>query len=171
MGKIRGLAVVVALALASSGGAHGAEVKRGLNGFVGGLLGASAVNEGVGTGVGFGLNGGYFFSGAFGMGALLRASNHGRDVSSFFLALQGLFRFADVLPGLYLGASLGSGKFTFLDQEGNTALAYGAKAAFDYPISRDQDVTIGIDLDVMFTEPGVSLLSVFSPMLTAKWWF
>lgn len=171
MSRHRGNRIWIALGLLVAIPASGAEVKRGLDGYIGGLLGASSVNQGVGTGVGFGLNGAYFFSDYFGIGAGLRAANHDRDVSSFFFAAQGLFRFADVLPGLHLGASLGTGRFSFLDQEGDTAFAYGLKAAFDYPVAQNESVTLGIDLDVTFTEPGISLLTVFSPMLTAKWWF
>lgn len=151
---------------------HGAELITGTRGYVGGMLGLPSVNEGIGTGLGFGFNGAYFLPQRpnWGLGAFFRGADHRQGVTAFFYGVEGLYRFADVLPGLLVGVVLGSGKFTLDGVPGNRAFTYGFKAAYDYPISRTP-VTVGVDASVNWLKPGNTVLNVFNPMITIRYWF
>lgn len=151
--------------------AQSAELKSGQSGFFGAGLGVSSVNQSVGTGFAFSLNGGYFLKGSdVGIGAFLRSSSHSQDVTSFFFGIEGLYRFTALLPGLSGGVMIGSGKFSLQQTPGDTAFAYGVKAAYDYPLSADP-LSVGVDLSLNWVEPGTKLLTVFSPIATVKYWF
>lgn len=140
-------------------------------GYLGGMLGLSSVNNGVGTGLGFGLQGAYFLNEKWGVGAFLRAANHNANISSFFYAAQALYRLDDFVPHLLAGGTLGAGRFSFSGNTGNSALLLGLLLAYDHPVSTQHPITVGGEFSVGFTEPGSTMLTILSPMVTAKWWF
>ena len=138
--------------------------------FASGQIGLSSVNNDVGSGVAFGIEGGYFMYENWGLGAYLRAGNHSNDITSFFFGIEGLYRNPIPLGGLTAGLTLGSGKFTAQGLSGNSALAYGVKAAYDYDLD-DQPISLGADLSITWCKPGDTMLTTVSHLLTAKWWF
>lgn len=144
---------------------------EGHPGFVGGLLGLSSVNNNVGTGIGWGLNGGYFFHENWGVGAFIRGGNHDNGITSFFLGAEALYRLTTFVPGIHLGATLGSGKFSAGGYSGTNNFTYGLKIAYDHLISDTYPITLGADLELLFTKPANDTLTVFNPVVTAKWWF
>ena len=83
----------------------------------------------MGTGIGYGLNGGLFLTDHFGVGAFIRGGNHDRGITSFFYGAEALARFAAVMPGLHFGASIGSGKFSAGGFSGSSSFTWGVKAA------------------------------------------
>lgn len=149
-----------------------APIKSGYDGYVGGLLGFSSASDNVGTGIGFGVQAGYFAFENFGLGAYLRAANHSGDPapSTFILTAEGLYRFVDILPGLHLGLELGSAKLS-TPGASDTSFAWGGKAAYDLTLSEEYPVTVGVDLNLVFSEIGTETLSIFTPMVSAKYWF
>jgi hypothetical protein len=138
--------------------------------FVSAQLGISSVNNDIGSGIAFGVEGAYFPRPEYGGGAFLRAGNHSNDITSFFFGVEGLYRPAMFVEGLTLGATLGSGKFTAQGLSGDSALAFGLKGAYDYRLLT-QPISLGLDLSVTWCKPGDSMLTTVSPLLTAKWWF
>ena len=134
------------------------------------LLGTSSVNENIGFGFAFGLEGGAFFLNSLGLGGYLRSSNHSDDISSFFFGFGILYRDNNFFENLTLGAYLGSGKFTSQGQSGNSATALSLKIAYDYPFL-NHSLSLGGDLSFTWCEPGDTLLTAVSPMLNVKWWF
>ncbi len=163
---------LLALSVCGSIGSDARAENVRADGFVGGLLGVSSANKNIGTGIGFGLNAGYFFHTNFGVGAFLRSANHDHDISSFFVGAEGLFRFTDTLPGLHLGVILGSGKFSNPAVDSSNSFAYGAKITYDYLLSTTvPGVSVGVDLSWMLTEPVNEVITTFSPMITGKFWF
>ncbi|MBU6375947.1 MAG: hypothetical protein KGQ59_08135, partial [Bdellovibrionales bacterium] len=138
--------------------------------FVGINLGSSSVSDDVGSGPAFGLEGGALILPHLGLRGFLRAGSHSDDITSFFFGFDILYRFSESLTGFSTGASLGSGKFSSGGASGNSALAYGAKALYDYQIPTTH-VTLGGDLSMTWCKPGNTTLSNVSPVLTAKWWF
>jgi hypothetical protein len=140
------------------------------NRFVSAQLGLSSVNNDIGSGVAFGVEGAFFPQPEYGGGAFLRAGNHSNDITSFFFGVEGLYRPSLFLEGITLGATLGSGKFTAQGLSGDSALAFGLKGAYDYRLV-SQPISLGIDLSVTWCKPGDTTLTTVSPLLTAKWWF
>src|SRR5687767_14645304 len=59
-----------------------AEPLEGKRGFGGGFLGFSSVDHSIGTGVGFGVDAGYFLSPMWGVGAFLRSANHNNSIGT-----------------------------------------------------------------------------------------
>lgn len=168
MGKLR----IVWLSLwALSAPCHAAGVTTEGRLYAGGILGVSWIptetrpvgtsqstpGTAVGTGVGYGLQAGYFLSRNVGAGAFIRSGNHDRGISPFFYGLEGLYRFTSLLPGLHAGLDLGSGRFSAGGFKGKRNLAYGARVAHDIPISLEYPLTIGLDL-------GVLLMGVENPV-------
>jgi hypothetical protein len=77
-----------------------------------------------------------------------------------------------MIPGLSAGAMLGASKFSQSGAPNNGFnITFGLKAAYDYPVSSTYPVTVGADLTVNWVKPGDTMLTVFTPFLTAKWWF
>jgi hypothetical protein len=151
-------------------GAHTTFAQEPNHRFVSAQLGLSSVNNDIGSGVAFGVEGAYFPRPEFGGGAFLRAGNHSNDITSFFFGVEGLYRPAMFVEGVTLGATLGSGKFTAQGLSGDSALAFGLKGAYDYRLLT-QPISLGLDLSVTWCKPGDSMLTTVSPLLTAKWWF
>ena len=163
----RSLAAFVTLALLPLH-SFGADAAGGR--FVSAQLGVSSVNNDIGSGVAFGVEGGLFPWEDWGAGAFLRAGNHSNDITSFFFGIEGLYKASLLVNGLTLGATVGSGKFTSQGLSGDSALAIGIKAAWDYHLS-SQPISLGGDLSVTWCKPGDSMLTTVAPLLTAKWWF
>ncbi len=138
--------------------------------FASAQIGMSSVSDDIGSGIAFGVEGGYFFHENFGAGAFLRAGDHSEDITSFFFGIEGLYRPTLPFDGLTLGATLGSGKFSAQNLSGDSAIALGLKAAFDYRLT-SQPISLGLDLSVTWCEPGDTTLTTVAPLLTAKWWF
>ncbi|NDD91945.1 hypothetical protein EBZ37_07665 [bacterium] len=163
----RTLILFVALALPWTSISH---AQQGHSRFVGANLGITSVSNDVGSGVAFGIEGGYFFLPYLGVKGFLRAGNHSNDITSFFFGIDGLYRFNPELTGLSVGLSLGSGKFSADGMSGNSALAYGIKTVYDYLLP-NQNITLGAELSITWCEPGDTVLTNVSPLLTIKWWF
>lgn len=140
------------------------------NRFVAAQLGFSSVNNDIGSGIAFGVEGAFFPQPEYGGGAFLRAGNHSNDITSFFFGIEGLYRPSALLDGITIGATLGSGKFTAQGLSGDSALAFGIKGAYDHRLV-NQPVSLGFDLSVTWCKPGDTMLTTASPLLTAKWWF
>ncbi|MBC7691321.1 MAG: outer membrane beta-barrel protein [Methylotenera sp.] len=167
---------LTALCLCSAPAAR-ADIQGGKsNVFVGAMLGITSANQSFGTGIGFGINGGYFFDPAFGIGANLKQANFDNNLSATLVAVEGLYRVGEA-PGLHLGVDLGTAKFStgsigpFAGSTSSTSFAYGLKAAYDYVMSYPSNFSLGADLSVMLTKPGTETITIFNPMATAKIWF
>jgi hypothetical protein len=138
--------------------------------FASAQLGYSTVSDDIGSGIAFGIEAGAKVWNNWGLGAFLRAGNHSNDITSFFFGIEGLYHPDVILDGLTLGVTAGSGKFTAQGLSGDSAFAFGAKAAYDYHFSQ-QPVSLGVDLSVTWCKPGDTMLTTVSPLLTGKWWF
>lgn len=150
---------------------HAAEFRQDSKGYAGAMLGLSSVDNGVGTGLGFGLDAGFFLNDSWGVGAFLKSANHDHDVTQFTYAAEGIYRVA-MFPGLSAGAMLGASKFSQGDAPNNGFnITFGLKAAYDFPVSTSYPITVGADLAVNWVKPADTMLTVFTPFLTAKWWF
>lgn len=163
-------ALSLTILFAGNGVARAQDVRTDSMGYVGGLLGISSVSDNVGTGIGYGVHAAYFFQEFWGVGAFIRGGNHNNGISSFFFGGEALYRFAEVVKGMQVGAIVGGGKFTAGGFTGNTAIAFGGKISYDYPLSRDQPITAGIDFSLVFTKPGDQTLTVWTPLVSLKWW-
>ena len=178
----------IALGLLASATTNAADSNTGNQSYIGGLVGLSAVptdiksatattGPSVGSGVGYGLNGGYFFVPSVGLGAYIRGGNQDHGITSFFVGAEGLYRFADSLPGLQLGAAIGSGKFSGGGFAGYNNFTFGFKAAYDYPISSQYPLSLGIDLGLTWMSATNSLVgdsityTIWNPAATLKLWF
>lgn len=161
-----GVSVLAAL-IAGTSASH---AQQSNHRFVSAQLGISSVNNDIGSGIAFGVEGAYFPRPEFGGGAFLRAGNHSNDITSFFFGVEGLYRTTMFIEGVTLGATLGSGKFTAQGLSGDSALAFGLKGAYDYQLLT-QPISLGLDLSVTWCKPGDTMLTTVSPLFTAKWWF
>lgn len=154
---------------------YGVPIKEDVTASVSPFIGLSTASDNIGSGVGYGVEGTYFIRDSVGVGAFLRSANHDLGISSFFFGGQGIYRFTRALEGLQLGVLLGSGKFTRVEndikQSFNNAFAYGAKAAYDVPITKRRDVTVGADLNLLFFKPGSDTVRLITPTVMAKYWF
>ena len=139
--------------------------------FVGALIGLTDVSNNVGTGLGFEAEAGYFFLDPFGFGIYVRRGNHTADITSVFYGGEFFYRLNMVLQGLRAGAILGAGSFNANGVGGNSALEIGFKGAYDYFLPIDLPISIGADIALTWTKPGDSTLTMFTPMLTGRWWF
>ena len=148
---------------------HAMETGRDI--FAGVQLGFTQVSNNVGTGIGFGAEAGYFFSGPFGVGLYIRHGNHSNNISSNFYGAEGFYKLDMLLSGLRAAAILGAGSFSSNGIGGNSAMEVGGKLAYDHSIPCEYPITVGADVGLTFTKPGDSMLTMFTPMLTAKWWF
>jgi|GEM_PF-6518021 len=129
-------------------------------GFMGARLGGVSVNRGIGSGFGYGLNSGYFFTPNWGGGIFVRSSNHDLGVTQFGFGGEALFKLERTLPGLSLGANLGGIKFSG-----------GMKAAYDYFLPTKTSISLGADTGAQWTKPTNRLLTIFHILLTAKYHF
>lgn len=169
------------LALYGLDAAHAAPESRQIpadtKSYAGALLGVTSVSEGpAGTGLGFGLNFGYFFSEKWGAGLAMESGTHGNDYTSLFFLGEAIYSLESEIPGLFLSGILGTGRFRGPDrtgeiETGETSLTFGAKVAYEYPISPDNRWTVGAQLSVKWLKPATTTLTIVNPMLTAKWWF
>lgn len=145
-----------------------AEYERG---FLGIRVGGVSVNRGIGSGFGYGLNSGYFFTPNWGGGVFVRSSNHDFGVTQFGFGGEALFKLERTLPGLSLGANLGGTKFSGENFDGNFHLSGGFKAAYDYLLPTKTSISIGADTGAQWTKPTNKLFTIFHILLTAKYHF
>jgi len=163
------LTLILGLAL-NSNPCFAASTSTGQGSLFGGLLlGIASVDNNVGTGIGFGVQGGYFFHDSWGVGAYYRNGNHDNSINSNLFIGEFLYRFTSMLNGLQLGANLGWADFS-ANGNGDGALAFGGKVAFDYSISQSIPLSIGLDVPILFTEPGTTTFVLFAPQATLRYW-
>lgn len=147
------------------------------NVYIAGMLGVSSVSSQINTGPGYGLQAAYYFANPVGAGLFIQGGNHSKGVSSFLFGAQGLVHLHALLDGLQIGALLGLEKFSAGGISGTSSLAYGGKVAYDYKVSRNYPISLGVDVSYILTSKTdetrniSNSFAILTPLATAKFWF
>ncbi|MCM2324151.1 MAG: hypothetical protein NDJ90_12900 [Oligoflexia bacterium] len=147
----------------SSGGSEDA--------FVGALLGYGSASDDVGGGIGYGLRGGYYFHGNWGMGAFLQGVDHDAGITGLSIGLEGLYRLDEVARGLSAGVDLATVKFSGSAYEGDYNLGFGGRVVYDHRLPGATPLSVGAEVGVLFTKPEESMLGLVNVLGTVKYWF
>lgn len=144
--------------------------------FFGGLLGLSSINNDVGLGLGYGVEGGFYFkNNQLGLGAFLEGGRHGDATSSFFMGFKGLYRLTSLADGLHAGVILGRGRFLAPNDAGAItvrpfAFTYGVELGYDWFPWESRAISLTGNLKFMAFSPGETTNIVVSPVIVAKIW-
>ena len=145
--------------------------------YVAALIGVSSVSNQVNSGPGYGLQAAYYFANPFGAVLFLQGGSHEKGVTSFLVGGQALYNLQVLLQGLQVGALLGLEKFSAGGITGSQSLAYGGKVAYDYRISAQYPISLGIDVSYLLTAKADNIrktssnFAILTPLATAKLWF